>query len=237
MKNTQTKLSFSKHKPKNESLVQFELPLKVNDSGSEIQPLSSNSAIDQSLPLKVSYSSSQTQPVPSHSAVDQLHFLDVSSSNNKPDIKAADRALPEASVNLKNEEVLTSNVASNKISFSSFVKINSDVPTLETKDHTYKYDIENFRYRGSNLSDIQRKEIVQNVFVPNGFFHFPKVDRRQFKGEQLKQFPWLCYSPSMGGGFCLACVLSRILESLAGCRTMLLFAVFCKIGALERNTY
>ena len=29
----------------------------------------------------------------------------------------------------------------------------------------------------------------------------------------------------------------RILESLAGCLTMLLFAVFSKIGALKRNTY
>ena len=31
--------------------------------------------------------------------------------------------------------------------------------------------------------------------------------------------------------------IARILESLAGCRTMLLFAVFCKIGPLERNAY
>ena len=30
---------------------------------------------------------------------------------------------------------------------------------------------------------------------------------------------------------------NRALESLAGCRTMFLFAVFCKIGALERNAY
>ena len=29
----------------------------------------------------------------------------------------------------------------------------------------------------------------------------------------------------------------RILESLAGCRSMLLFAVVCKIGVLERNAY
>ena len=29
----------------------------------------------------------------------------------------------------------------------------------------------------------------------------------------------------------------RILESLAGCHTMVIFAVFCKIGALERNAY
>ena len=29
----------------------------------------------------------------------------------------------------------------------------------------------------------------------------------------------------------------RILESLAGCRTMFLFAGFCKTGALEHNAY
>ena len=145
--------------------------------------------------------------MPSNSAVDQPHFLDVSSSNSKPDIKAADRVLPEVSIYLKNGEVLTSNFASNKIIFPSFLKVNSDLPTLKTKEHTYKYDIANFRYRGSNLSDIQRKEIIQNVFVPNSSFHFPKVDGRQFKREWLKQFPWLCYSPSMDGGFCLACVL------------------------------
>ena len=131
-------------------------------------------------------------------------FLDFSSSNIKPDIKPADRVLPKASINLKNEEVLTSNVASNKISFPSFVKVNSVLPTLETKEHTYKYA--NFKYRGSNLSDIQRKEIIQYVFVPNSFFHFPKIDGRQSKREWLKQFPWLCYSPSMDGGFCLVCV-------------------------------
>ena len=115
--------------------------------------------------------------------------------------------MPEALINLKNEEVLTSNVVSNKISFPSFLKVNSALPSLKTKEYTYKYDIANFRYRGSNLSDIQRKEIIQNVFVPNSSFHFPKVVGRQFKREWLKQFPWLCYSPSMDGGFCLACVL------------------------------
>ena len=30
-KNTQSKLSFSKYKPKNENSVQFEVPFKVND--------------------------------------------------------------------------------------------------------------------------------------------------------------------------------------------------------------
>ena len=32
-------------------------------------------------------------------------------------------------------------------------------------------------------------------------------------------------------------VRARMLKSLAGCRTKFLFAVFCKIGALERNAY
>ena len=82
LKNTQSKFSFSKCKPKNENLVQFELLLKVNDSGSEIQSLSSNSAIDQSLPLKISDSSSQTLSVTSNFVVDQPHFLGVSSSNS-----------------------------------------------------------------------------------------------------------------------------------------------------------
>ena len=58
--------------------------------------------------------------------------------------------LPVASINLKNGEVLTSNAASNKTSFPSFVKVNSDVPTPEIKEHTYNNDVVNFRYRGSN---------------------------------------------------------------------------------------
>ena len=33
------------------------------------------------------------------------------------------------------------------------------------------------------------------------------------------------------------CLKSRMLKSLAGCPEMYLFAVFCKIGALERNFY
>ena len=45
------------------------------------------------------------------------------------------------------------------------------------------------------------------MFVPNSSFHFPKIDGRKFKREWLKQYPWKCYSPSMNGGFCIACVL------------------------------
>ena len=51
------------------------------------------------------------------------------------------------------------------------------------------------------------------MFVPNSSFHFPKVDGRQFRRECLKHFPRLCYFPSMDGGFCLACVLLKLLRT------------------------
>ena len=70
--------------------------------------------------------------MPSNSAVDQSHFLNVSSSDSKPDIKVADRVLLETSINLKNEEVLTLNVTSNKISLPSVLKVNSDIAALKT---------------------------------------------------------------------------------------------------------
>ena len=71
------------------------------------------------------------------------------------------------------------------------------------------------------MSDIQRKEIIQNVFVPNSSFPFPKANGRQFKREWLKQFPWLCYSPSMDGGFRLGCALFS-LEFAKGSKAKLL---------------
>ena len=41
---------------------------------------------------------------------------------------------------------------------------------------------------------------------------------------------WLDYE-------CTSSILPRMLESLAGCRTMFLFTVSCNIGELERNAY
>ena len=93
--------------------------------------------------------------------------------------------MPGGSINLKNEEVLTSNVTSNKIIFPSFLKVNSDLSTLKTKEQTYKYGIATSRYSGRNLSDIQRKEVIKNVFIPNSPFHFSKVDGTQFKREWM----------------------------------------------------
>ena len=52
---------------------------------------------------------------------------------------------------------------------------------------------------------------------------------------------WILWSKSLyrllGIAGCAMLLTPRILESLAGCRTMVIFTVFCKIGALESNTY
>ena len=48
-----------------------------------------------------------------NSAVDQSNLLDVSTSDNETDSKVADKVLPETSINVKSQEVLTSNVAPN----------------------------------------------------------------------------------------------------------------------------
>ena len=37
--------------------------------------------------------------------------------------------------------------------------------------------------------------------------------------------------------YCFHTGVTRVLKSLAGCRTMFLFAAFCKIGAWESNAY
>ena len=42
-------------------------------------------------------------------------------------------------------------------------------------------------------------------------------------------YSFLCFS--------FALSMQEYLGSLAGCREMFLFTVFCKIGALERNAY
>ena len=62
--------------------------------------------------------------------------------------------------------------------------------------------------------------------------------RKRLKTNQPKIFsyPRKKIGKKRGKFFALL-VQSRISESLAGCHAMLLFAVSCKIGALERNAY
>ena len=68
------------------------------------------------------------------------------------------------------------------------------------------YDVPTYRSKAPFISDIEKKDLIKNVFVPDDNFSFPETNR-SFKSEWFKWFPWLCYSPSEDAVYCLACVL------------------------------
>ena len=97
-----------------------------------------------------------------------------------------------------------------KLYSSSFPNENSTVTaTTEKNIKTYhsKNYVATYRKKAPKLSDAERKDLIKNVFVPDDSFSFPKSNSRSFRLEWLKQFPWLCYSPSEDGAYCLSCIL------------------------------
>ena len=69
-----------------------------------------------------------------------------------------------------------------------------------------KYYVATYRSNAPFISDIEKKDLIKNVFVPDDNFSFPETNR-SFKSEWFTWFPWLCYSPSEDAIYCLACVL------------------------------
>ena len=71
---------------------------------------------------------------------------------------------------------------------------------------SFRNEIERFRGLFKDLLDF-----IKNVYVPAKDFSFPKhkcgSNVRMFRFEWLKDFPWLAYSPSLDGAFCLPCVI------------------------------
>ena len=64
-----------------------------------------------------------------------------------------------------------------------------------------RYDVPTYRSKAPFISDIEKKDLIKNVFVPDDNFSFPETNR-SFKSEWLKWFPWLCYSPSEDAVYC-----------------------------------
>lgn len=84
-------------------------------------------------------------------------------------------------------------------------------PNIKQKsvNNYLKYDVATYYLKAPNLTDGDRKDLMKNVFIPGEHYKFPKhkTNSRSFKFEWLKQYPWLCYSPSEDGAYCLSCVL------------------------------
>ena len=61
------------------------------------------------------------------------------------------------------------------------------------------------------LTDQERYWLLQNAFRPHSSYPFPSQDeygkKRSFQHGWLTQYPWLTYSESRNGGYCINCVL------------------------------
>jgi hypothetical protein len=89
------------------------------------------------------------------------------------------------------------------------VPVGSSMPASATMAFN---DIGIFVESGSlPLSSEQNIRVILEHFVPSDDFHFPKVDmngrKRSFRNSWLSTYPWLVYSKSADGGYCLPCVL------------------------------
>ena len=56
------------------------------------------------------------------------------------------------------------------------------------------------------IFDIEKRDLIKNVFVPDDNFSFPERNRA-FKSEWFKWFLWLSCYPSENVVYFLACVL------------------------------
>ena len=78
--------------------------------------------------------------------------------------------------------------------------------TIVPLSNCNRYDVATYKAKAPYLSDAEQKDLIKNVFVPDENFVFPETERC-FRFEWLKEFPWLCYSPSEDAVYCLSCVL------------------------------
>ena len=74
-------------------------------------------------------------------------------------------------------------------------------------DNIHKYDIGLYIDRIEGLSDNEKYDLVQNVWVPSANFEYPFTNGRRFNSEWLTLFNGLCYSKYSNGALCLPCVL------------------------------
>ena len=64
-----------------------------------------------------------------------------------------------------------------------------------------------FRSKAVNMIESQLLELSEHFLKPDKSFVFPKTNGRSFLRKWFEDYPWLCYSPSLDGAFCLSCAL------------------------------
>ena len=83
----------------------------------------------------------------------------------------------------------------------------SEVPSVFVRNDVGTYSND----RLCKLSDEERLWLLSNAFRPGSSYKYPAKEeygkKRTFQHAWLEEFPWLCYSQSCNGGFCVHCVL------------------------------
>lgn len=92
--------------------------------------------------------------------------------------------------------------------------LHSSPPTLvknssSSSQGISKYDISTYYKKSLNLTNIEKNDLIKNVSIVEPSFEFPinTNTKRHFQHDWLKKYPWLRYSISENGGYCLPCVL------------------------------
>ena len=82
------------------------------------------------------------------------------------------------------------------------------VPNLAVLPQNFdETDVAFFRDRVDKLSEKSIFLMIKNTFSPSKDFQFPVVCKRRFRLSWLDKYPWLRYSQSTNGAFCLPYVL------------------------------
>ena len=90
-----------------------------------------------------------------------------------------------------------------------FTKPSSDMPSNLFTESILKgkRDVSTYKkFIFQSTTDAEKYEMIQNVFIPDKSFVFPKT-QRLFLHRWFKLFPWLCYSLVEDGAYCLPCLL------------------------------
>ena len=90
-----------------------------------------------------------------------------------------------------------------------FTKPSSDMPSNLFTESILKgkRDVSTYKkFIFQSTTDAEKYEMIQNVFIPDKSFVFPKT-QRLFLHRWFKLFPWLCYSLVEDGAYCLLCLL------------------------------
>ena len=84
----------------------------------------------------------------------------------------------------------------------------STITTCTSQIHfMHEYDIATYREKAKSMTDLEICVPIKNVFKPDKTYSFPTTNGRSFRFEWLELYPWLCYSSSQDGAYCLPSVL------------------------------